>query len=311
MRTCVIGGAGFIGRYLLETLISSGRDVLVIGRRGDRPLNLNSRASYCSCDYGDRIKLRHYISDCDEIIDLAYGTVPKTSFENPIFDLQSNLPPTIALLEEAKSLQHLRRIVITSSGGTVYGRASRLPIIEQDETKPISPYGITKLAIERYAMMFHSLADLPVIIVRPSNAYGVGQRPFTGQGFIATAIGRILEREPVTIFGKNGTVRDYIHVTDIATGILCALEHGLPGETYNIGSGIGRSNRDVLKAIEPLATRDGLSIDLECLDSRSFDVPENVLSYGKLLSHTNWHPQVSFELGLYEMWKAMPKHLML
>lgn len=309
MRTCVIGGGGFIGGYLVETLISTGRDVLVLGRRGERPHGLHAHATYFSCDYGDRSSVRKHISDCDEIIDLAYATVPQTSFANPIFDLQANLAPSVALLEEAKDLRRLRRLIVTSSGGTIYGPATRLPIIEDDKTAPISPYGITKLTIERYALMFHQLSALPVTIVRPANAYGLGQKPFTGQGFIATAMGRILRTEPVTIFGENGTIRDYIHVKDIASGILCAIENGRPGEIYNLGSGVGRSNRDVIKAIEPFAERDGLAIEIECAQPRGFDVPANVLSYGKLLSHANWQPRVPFESGLLEMWEGMHANL--
>lgn len=311
MRTCVIGGGGFIGGYLVETLIASGRDVLVLGRRSERPHGLHVRTSYAPCDYGDRSNLRKHIADCDEIIDLAYATIPQTSFENPIFDLQANLGPSVSLLEEARELGRLRRLVITSSGGTVYGPAERLPIIEEHRTAPISPYGITKLAIERYALMFRLLAALPVTIVRPSNAYGLGQRPFTGQGFIATAMGRILRGEPVLIFGENGTIRDYVHVRDIASGILSAMEHGRVGEIYNLSSGVGRSNRDVLEAIAPLAARNGLGITISCAEPRGFDVPANVLSYGKLLSHSNWQPRVPFEEGLLEMWEGMPAVLSL
>jgi UDP-glucose 4-epimerase len=309
MRTCIIGGGGFIGTNLVESVLVTGRSVLVLGRRSQRPQRLHAAAEYLQCDYGDRASLRKAITDCDEVIDLAYATVPQTSFANPIFDLQANLFPSVSFLEEARDHGRLRRLVITSSGGTVYGPADRLPIIEEDRTLPISPYGITKLTIERYALMFHRLAGLPVTIVRPANAYGLGQMPFTGQGFIATAMGHILKREKVIIFGENGTVRDYIHVRDIASGICSALENGKPGEIYNLGSGIGRSNRDVLDVIAPFAKRDGLDISIECSEPRGFDVAANVLSFGKLLNHANWQPRIRFEDGITEMWEGMPSLL--
>jgi len=299
---CVIGGGGFIGRHLADSLLGTGRDVLVLGRSQERPAELARGARYIQCDYGDRARLRGLMAGCDEIIDLAYATVPQTSFVNPVFDLQSNLPPSVALFEEARDHGRLRRLIITSSGGTVYGRVSRLPIIEDDATFPISPYGITKLTIERYALMFHQLSGVPATIVRPANAFGKGQRPFTGQGFVATAMGHILQHQDVTIFGKNGTIRDYIHVRDVAAGIVAALEHGSPGEIYNIGSGIGRSNRDILDAIAPIAERTGHTIRINTAPERGFDVPANVLSYGKLLNCANWHPRVRFEEALEEMW---------
>ena len=309
MRTCVIGGGGFIGCYLVQALIKSGRDVVVLGRRSERPQGLHDSSQYVACDYGDRNSLRRAISNCEEIIDLAYATVPQTSFVNPIFDLQANLAPTLSLLEEVRDHGKMRRLVITSSGGTVYGPVERLPIIEDDPTSPISPYGITKLTIEHYALMFHKLAALPVTIVRPANAYGGGQKPFTGQGFIATAIGHILQREPVVIFGENGTVRDYIHVKDVANGILGALEYGRVGEIYNLGSGVGRSNRDVLKAIEPHAAKVGYDIKISPIEPRGFDVKANVLSFGKILSHAKWQPQVPFDEGIEEMWTQMASSL--
>jgi UDP-glucose 4-epimerase len=309
MRTCVIGGGGFIGRYLVEALVASGRGVLVLGRRSERPADLSRSAVYSACDYTDRSSLRSKISDCDEIVDLAYATVPQTSFANPIYDLQANLAPCVGLFEEVRDIGRLRRLVVTSSGGTVYGPAVDLPISEEDRTSPISPYGITKLTIERYALMFHVLSGLPVTIVRPANAYGLGQRPFTGQGFIATAMGRILKREPVTIFGEHGTIRDYIHVRDVASGIVCALESGRAGEIYNVGSGVGRSNREVVNSIRPFADAVGLPVEIDCVKPRGFDVPSNVLNCGKLSSHTNWHPRVPFDEGLLEMWQDMPAML--
>lgn len=301
----MIGGAGFIGAYLVDVLLATGRDVVVLGRRAQCQISLNKKISYISCNYGDRYSLRKVIADCNEVIDLAYATVPQTSFENPVFDLQSNLLPSVTLLEEVRDHGKLDKLVIVSSGGTVYGPVTRLPIIEEDRTFPISPYGITKLTIERYALMFFRLFGLPVTIVRPSNAYGLGQKPFTGQGFIATAMGKIMQGQDVEIFGEEGTIRDYIHAKDVARGIFSALERGQVGEIYNLGSGFGRSNMEVLDKVLPLAKRDGFSISVKHMAPRGFDVPSNVLSYGKLLNCSGWQPQVAFEKGIAEMWDGV------
>ncbi len=302
MRTCVIGGAGFIGRYLVAQLLETGRDVLVLGRRPDRPQSIDRRAVYAACDYGDREALRRHLESCTEIVDLAYATVPQTSFVNPVFDLQANLPASVGLLQETSQLPRLRQLMIVSSGGTIYGPVSRLPIHEDAPTAPISPYGITKLTLEHYGRMFHRIQGVPVTIVRPANAYGPGQRPFVGQGFIATAIGHILKRDKVTIFGEQGTVRDYLHVRDVASGMLAALAGEGCGETFNVGSGVGRNNREVLSAIEPHATKAGYEIGLNIAPERHFDVPANILSFSKLASQTGWQPRVAFEDGIEEVW---------
>jgi UDP-glucose 4-epimerase len=215
------------------------------------------------------------------------------------------LQPALTLLEEAESLPGLRKLIVTSSGGTVYGVAAQMPISETAPTVPVSPYGIVKLSIERYSLMFHLLRSLPVVIVRPANAYGVGQQPFMGQGFIATAIGHILREEPISLFGNGQTIRDYIHVADVATGILSALQMGGNGESYNIGTSIGRSNLEIIESLKQLAAKEGRPVRVDLLPARGFDVPSNVLSYAKLHADTGWKPLESFEQRLAEMWVSM------
>lgn len=305
MRCCVIGGAGFIGTWLVRQLLASGREVIVLGRRLEPPPGFPAAARYVVGGHGDTT-LRSLLAQVDEIVDLAYATVPQTSYADPVFDILANLPPTVGLLEEARDLQ-LRKMVIVSSGGTVYGQVDRLPIVESSPTNPVSPYGITKLTIEKYALMFHRLHGVPVSIARPANAYGVGQKPFTGQGFIATAMGSIIKGNDVTVFGEFGTVRDYIHVQDVAQGIVAVLEQGGAGEVYNLGSGVGRSNLQVLEAIAPLAARQRLPLEIKFAPTRRFDVAANVLDCTKLSACSGWAPKVDFADGLEAMWTSILK----
>jgi UDP-glucose 4-epimerase len=233
---------------------------------------------------------------------MAYSTVPKTSFGDPTFDLLSNLPSNVALLQEAKRAE-VRRLVIVSSGGTVYGAASVLPIPEDHPTNPISPYGITKLTIDSYARMFHTTTDLPVLIARPANAYGEAQRTGVGQGFMAAAIDAIQRGREVEIYGPEGTIRDYIHVHDVATGILAVLQQGKEGNIYNLGTGIGSSNLDLLRLLQGLAEADGFSVRVSHLPERRFDVAANVLDSRKLSAATGWSPRISLAEGLEAMWR--------
>lgn len=302
MRCCLIGGNGFIGSHLAPLLEASGRELTVVGRSGAPARKLPPRAKYVRGDYGDQQLLRELIAHADELIDLAYATVPQTSFADPMNDLQANLPPSVAMLRSASECGGLRRVILISSGGTVYGPARSLPITEEHPTVPISPYGITKLAIEKYGLMYHRLKGLPVIIVRPGNAFGPEQMPETGQGFVATAIARILGGRGVTIYGREGTVRDYVHVADLARGVAAALDHGEPGSIYNIGTGVGKSNLDLLKSIEPLASRGGRRIDVRFDERRGFDVPANVLDSTKLTAISGWKPSIPFEAGIEETW---------
>jgi len=304
MRCCLIGGSGFIGGHLASLLAASGRELTVVGRSAAPIRKLPLGVKYVCGDYGDPQLLRKLISQTDEVVDLAYATVPQTSFADPIFDIQANLPPSVSMLRSAAEAG-LRRVVLISSGGTVYGVARSLPINEGHPTNPISPYGITKLTIEKYGLMFHRLTGLPVIIVRPGNAFGPGQIPEAGQGFVATAIARVLSNREVTIYGEEGTIRDYVHVTDIAKGITSALEHGQPGCCYNIGTGIGKSNLDVMRAIEPLASTRRRRIELRVDERRGFDVPVNILDSARLREVSGWTPRVPFEAGIEETWNFL------
>jgi UDP-glucose 4-epimerase len=299
---CVIGGSGFIGRHLVPLLLSSGRKVTVVGRQAAPARPLPAEVRYVAHDYGDKSFLADLLKDVDEVVNLAYSTVPKTSFEDPVQDILSNLPAAVNLFL-ATSQSSVQRLILVSSGGTVYGKAEYLPIVETHPTNPISPYGITKLAIEKYAIMYHTHTGLPVVVLRPGNAFGEEQRPFTGQGFVATAISSILSGKEITIYGKDGMIRDYIYVGDVAKGIMAALERGRPGECYNIGSGIGRNNREVLDAILPYALASGFKPSITVLRPREFDVPANVLSPIRLTQDTGWQMTTSFDEVIERMWE--------
>ena len=304
---CVIGGGGFIGSHVVGILCESGRAVTVIGRSPTASRVLPEQVRYVSGDYGDRAFLATALSGVDEVIDLAYSTVPKTSFEDPVNDILSNLPSAVNLFETAVRLR-VSKVVMVSSGGTVYGRAIRTPISEDHPTNPISPYGLTKLATDKYAMMFHELRALPVLCVRPGNAFGEGQRSFAGQGFVATAIASVLRRQAIDIFGDTGTVRDYVYVGDIAHGIVAALERGMTGSFYNIGSGVGRTNMAILDAIRPLAASAGLEIRVRHLPLRPFDVPVSILDSSKLRRETGWQVAVPFAEGIARTWKWLSQY---
>lgn len=301
MKCLVVGGAGFIGCYVSNMLAESRRTVTALGRAPASSRWLSEKVEYISGDYKDRPLMRELLKETDELIDLAYATVPKTSFDDPVNDVLSNLPAGVGLAQEA-SMANLKKIVFVSSGGTVYGVPQALPIREDHPTNPISPYGITKLTLEKYILMFNAFRGLPAVIVRPSNAYGEYQQAFTGQGFIATAIKSILSRQTVNVFGINGTIRDYLYVEDVARGIIAALNFGEPGDVYNISSGIGLNNMDVLKTIEPFAESQGYPVQINTLPERGFDVSANILDSTKLRNISTWHPEMDFNEGIRRTW---------
>ena len=307
MTCVVIGGGGFIGTWLTASLLDSGRKVLVLGRNTDRPSSLDDRAVYVSGDYGDPNFLKAVLVDALEVIDLAYATAPGTSFNSPIHDLQANLPRAVNFLQTAAECGPFRKIVIVSSGGTIYGQSTTDILSEDHETNPVSPYGITKLAIEKYSLMYKALNGLPVVIARPANAYGEGQLAYRGQGFLATAAMSIIQGLPIVVYGGDSIIRDYIHAEDVSAGIKSILDMGVPGLCYNIGTGLGHTTNSVLKIL--LATADVRECDLEirAMPVRRFDVLKNVLDSSLLLSHTGWHYNHSLMDGVARYWRWLNK----
>ncbi|MDW5443940.1 NAD-dependent epimerase/dehydratase family protein [Polaromonas sp. SM01] len=301
MRCCVIGGAGFLGSHLVSALRGTGRDVLVVGRRDRDATTLPPGVAYLQGDIRDRPFIAGALEGVDELVDLAYSSVPKTSFENPIQDIVDNLPGSVALFDVASGL-NLRKMVFVSSGGTVYGEALQLPVPETHPTNPISPYGITKLALEKYAQVYHRMRQLPVLCVRPSNPFGERQMPYVGQGFIATAMASMISGQEIRVFGQQGTIRDYIYVEDVAHALVSALDKGVPGESYNIGSSVGRSNLEVLTEISRVAHASGVQPRITHVEPRSFDVAANVLDVEKLRALSGWQPKIDFAEGIARTW---------
>ena len=305
-NTLVIGGTGFIGTHLVSHLIATGRQVTVLGRSAMPTNALPKGARYVSGDFAQHELIVSLLDKHQEVIHLAYATVPNTSFDNPLADLLQNLPPTLQLFSEAAS--RAVKVVLISSGGTVYGEALELPICETHQTKPISPYGITKLTLENYAYLYAATHDLKFVCVRPANAYGVGQRPFVGQGFIATAIASAIKGLPIKIYGEYGTVRDYLYVSDLASGIISALQHGHLSTTYNLGSGIGMCNLDVIEAVIPLMRKTGCEVRVEKLPERAFDVKANILNSTRLQVDTGWTAKVDFADGILSAYEWLQRH---
>jgi UDP-glucose 4-epimerase len=299
--TLLVGGAGFIGQALAHKLLASGhRQVLLMGR-STPPTHLPSGASYIQGDAADAVLMGSVLDGVDEVVDLAYATVPKTSFENPLFDVVSNLPSSVNLLQVA-SRKSLRKYLLVSSGGTVYGQAQTAMICETHPTDPISPYGISKLLTEKYATFFRQMEQLPVITARPANPFGAMQVGKTAQGFIGAAIAAIRRRQAVMVYGARGTVRDYIYIDDLASALAAMLDSGQVGCTYNVGTGIGTDNMNVLAHLQPLAAQDGLPLEVSHLEERRFDVRSNVLDSHMLREHTGWHPSVDLAEGLSRVW---------
>lgn len=301
---CVLGGAGFIGQALVRKLCQTGRMVRVVDIKPP-PQRLPEGASYVRINLLEASSLNKIFSGASEVIDLVYNSVPNTSFEDPLADIQNNLPRTVSIMEGLLR-SNVSRFIYVSSGGTVYGEGSTLPITEKCSTSPISPYGVTKLASERYADLYRACYGVPSIITRPSNAYGEHQPRDSGQGFIAHAINCCLSGLPINIFGERGTLRDYIHVEDLTNALVAILENGVVGETYNISTGVATDNMQILNLVSKMARRSGIDEpQIAIKPRRPFDVRINVLDSTKLTVVSGWQPEIFLSDGIQRCWDYM------
>ena len=286
----LIGGNGFLGRAFVAHLAAQQREVHIIGR--------NDWESGQAKALAKAMQSRQPV-----VIDLAYATVPSSSFVDPVGDFTANLGAIIRHLEFAKDLV-VDRYIFVSSGGTIYGDQGDRPLGEEARKEPISPYGITKLASEHYVGMYRRI-KVPTLIVRPSNIYGPGQAPFRGQGLVATAFGMALHGKPLTLFGDGSQLRDYLFIDDFCASLDATLIRGAIGQSYNLGSGKVTTAADLLSAIGSITARDGLPLTIIPADTRPFDVKANLLDVTKMRDHLGVHSHVDLEDGLERTWRWM------
>jgi UDP-glucose 4-epimerase len=305
---CIIGGGGFIGTALRRYFAAEGYALHTVGRSLNIPLfqheNYYSTAEYSHKQLERLLAGRNFFA----VIDLAYASVPGTSYEDPVKDFSENLYNVIRHLDFASAVS-TRKYIYVSSGGTVYGDAGFKPFSETTQTYPLSPYGITKLACERYVYMHHRLRELPAIIIRPSNIYGPGQKPFLGQGLAATALGLAWKGEPIHIFGTGSHVRDYLFIDDFCQALIALIDKGEVGETYNVGYGKGISISGFVNSINEVLQKEDKYLAAQQRPERPFDVHYNVLNIDKLAQATGWCPQTNLATGLTKTWQWIQQYM--
>jgi len=305
MASClVLGGAGFIGSHLAEALLQAGHRVRIFDRPHlDRlPAFLQRREfEVFTGDFLNPYALRAALEGSEIVFHLVSTTLPKTSNDNPAYDVESNVGGTLRLLELCRS-QGVRKVVFISSGGTVYGVPRSVPIDESHPTDPLCSYGIHKLVIEKYLQLNHRIHGLDYCVVRPSNLYGPRQRLDVAQGAVAVFLDRALRGQPIQVWGDGSAVRDYLYVGDAAEALVKAAAFEGEPRLFNIGSGAGTSLTQLIQAIEALL---GRPVPVEYAAARALDVPANVLDASLARRHLGWAPRTSLAEGLRQTHASM------
>jgi UDP-glucose 4-epimerase len=297
MSSClVLGGAGFIGSHLAEALAREGHQVKVFDRPHVDRLPLFSRQGLeiFTGDFLNPQALTPALRGTEVVYHLVSTTLPKTSNDNPLYDIESNVLGSLRLL--ALCREHgVRKVVFVSSGGTVYGLPRAVPLDEGHPTEPICSYGIHKLAVEKYLHLAHRLHGLDYCILRPANLYGPRQRLDIAQGAVAVFLDRALRDQPIQIWGDGSVVRDYVYVSDAVEAIIQAARFEGEPRIFNLGSGVGASLNQLIGEIRNLL---GRPVRVEYTEARAVDVPVSVLDCTLARRHLGWSARTSLAEGL-------------
>lgn len=296
-KVVVLGGLGFIGSHLCRALVSEGDNVRVFSKLyGSRELvsDFESQLEIIEADIMQPKEVLDVIGDSEIVVDLVHTTRPGSSMRDPEYDVVSNVASQVQWLQRLPETK-VRRVIFISSGGTVYGEPRSVPIDETHPTDPVSSYGITKLALEKYVAMYSQIAGVRYTIVRPANVYGVGNRLNVGQGVIGVLAHRALKGEQLEVWGTGESRRDYVYIDDLVSALTALIEYNGSETVFNVSSGKAHS---VLEVIDELRAILGELPPVVHLPSRGYDVPLNLLSSARLTAATGWSPHVTLESGI-------------
>lgn len=304
-KTVLITGAcGFIGHNVCLKLIENAYDVICLDiRKAEFVDQLGLK--FIQSDLQDLRVISEKAYDIDAIVHLASTVTLESSNENVLNDVKSNLENAIKLMDFAVTAD-IKKFVFMSSGGTVYGNPTEVPIPETHATEPICSYGITKLAIEKYMRLYHQLHGLETCAIRLANPYGRFQNPNAKQGLIPIFCRKALNDEEITIFGDGSIERDFIYVDDLSDAMLKILEYDGQLDEINIGSGTSASINKILCTI---STELDKNLNIKYQHGRAFDVKKNLLSIKRAEEVLNWKPQVSLQQGIEKTLKFMINEL--
>ncbi|HVX86821.1 MAG TPA: NAD-dependent epimerase/dehydratase family protein [Phycisphaerae bacterium] len=311
MNCLVLGGAGFLGSHICDALAAAGHSVRIFDRFEAAKTNIahlltpenaahpKPPAELVQGDFGNASTVFEITRGIDVVYHLISTTLPKSSNDDMVFDVTSNVLPTLHLLDACRK-NGVKKVIYASSGGTVYGVPTTTPISENHHTHPICSYGIHKITVEKYLHLYYSLFGLDYAVMRIANPYGERQRTDGAQGAVAVFLGKMLRGETIEIWGDGSVVRDYLYVGDVADAALAlaAYSPGTDGEAariFNIGGGHGLS---LLQVVHGLGRALGKDPEVRFSPARAIDVPVNVLDISLAKKRLGWTPRTPFPEGL-------------
>lgn len=294
MKVLVTGGAGFIGSHVTKLLLDQNHQVTVADNLSKgREETVDPRAAFVKLDLNDQSGLESILPGTDAVIHMASFIEVGESVKKPVEFTQNNIETTVKLLEAMRKTG-VKKIVFSSSA-CVYGTPLKIPITEDDPLgEQSNPYGLTKVTMEQFCMLYNKLYNFDVIILRYFNPYGEGEMHIPETHAIPNFIKAALKKEPIPLYWKGEQVRDFIYIEDLANAHILPLN--LTGlHVYNIGTQNGVKVIDVVNKIFDIL---GYQVEISDLGGREGDVLSLVASNEKIKKELGWEPKVGIDGGL-------------
>lgn len=304
MHIVVTGGNGFIGSHFVAAAVDAGHKITVVGNSNEPRVPHGRSFDFVEGGTNALASNPSLLKGADLICHLASSSIPATATADPVGDIERNLSSTVRLFE-AMRISGNKRILFLSSGGAVYGRPQSTPISEIHPLNPISAYGITKLAIEKYISMYQTLYGFSTLTIRPSNPYGPGQGTFGQLGVVTTFLSKALTGQSVNIFGDGSVVRDFLYISDLIDLMLTAIEADAEG-VFNCGAGVGTSLDQLIDEIETATARKLVRVTLP---ARDFDPKEIVMDIARAKTQLGWSPQIPLREGIARTMPAITEEI--
>jgi UDP-glucose 4-epimerase len=295
MKVMLTGGAGFIGSHVADQLLARGHEVAVVdnlssGKRGNLPDGVRFYAmdvrSGCAEVFEDFVPdaLSHQAAQMDV----------RRSVREPDFDADVNVLGTVRLLQNCVRYG-VRKVVFASTGGAVYGEQRELPAPEDHPQYPVSPYGVSKLAGERYLHFYNVQHGITCAALRYANVYGPRQDPHGEAGVVAIFCGNLAADRKSTINGTGEQTRDYVYVGDVARANALALEGEAASGTYNVGTGVETSVNELYDRLCRLA---GRNLSPERGPQPPGEQSRSCIDPSRAARALHWWPGVDLDTGL-------------